>query len=104
MHFLPFREALPEFIHVSTASVGDWLSSVVLQIVQGVDDPHSGEMAILERLTEIALLEVLRRQLSAEPNRTTGWLAGWLPFGIPSWADVYNSFIAILSVHGRLRT
>lgn len=75
MHFLPFREALPEFIHVSTANEGDWLNGVVSQIVQEVDDPHSGGMAILERLTEIVLLEVLRRQLSAEPNRTTGWLA-----------------------------
>ncbi|WP_370677711.1 AraC family transcriptional regulator [Pleomorphomonas sp. PLEO] len=75
VHFLPFRQALPEFIHVSTAANEDWLSGVVLQIVREVDMPRGGGTAILERLTEIALLEVLRRQLSAESTREIGWLA-----------------------------
>ncbi len=75
VHFLPFREALPEFIHLSTAANEDWLSGVVSQIVREVDLPQGGGTAILERLTEIALLEVLRRQLSADSVRETGWLA-----------------------------
>ncbi|WP_052042331.1 helix-turn-helix domain-containing protein [Paracoccus sphaerophysae] len=37
--------------------------------------PQDGGKAILERLTELALVEVLRRQLLGEPRGTTGWLA-----------------------------
>lgn len=75
MHFAPFRQALPEFIHVGTACDRDWLAGIVTQIVREVDAPRGGGTAMLERLTEIALLEVLRRQLLQEDSRGIGWLA-----------------------------
>jgi len=75
MYFGPFRQALPEFIHVHTRSENDWLASVVEQIVHEVDAPAPGGSTLLERLTEVALLEVLRRQLINQPDRDTGWLS-----------------------------
>ncbi|WP_281261500.1 AraC family transcriptional regulator [Albidovulum aquaemixtae] len=73
-HFRPFRRSLPEFIHVSTANDGDWLSGIIAQIVREVDVPRRGGTAMLERLTEIALLEVLRRQFLQGSAGYAGWL------------------------------
>lgn len=73
--FAPFRHALPTCIIVNAAGSGDWLAGIVAQMVAEVDAPQDGGKAILERLTELALVEVLRRQLLGEPRETTGWLA-----------------------------
>ena len=73
--FAPFRQALPACILVNAAGGGDWLAGIVAQIVAEVDAPQDGGKAILERLTELALVDVLRRQLLGEPRGTTGWLA-----------------------------
>ncbi|MBA3910073.1 MAG: AraC family transcriptional regulator [Rhodobacter sp.] len=76
--FAPFRAALREFIHIRTAGEGaaDWLAATVSQIVAEVDQPQPGGGPVLERLTEIALLEILRRQfLTPAPQ---GWLAAIL--------------------------
>lgn len=75
MHFAPFRQSLPEFIHVATARNDDWLAGIVAQIVREVDAPRGGGPAMLERLSEIALLEVLRRQLLCGDAGFRGWLA-----------------------------
>ena len=73
--FAPLRQALPACILVNAAGTGDWLAGIIAQIVAEVDAPQDGGKAILERLTEVALVEVLRRQLLAEPDGSTGWLA-----------------------------
>lgn len=76
--FAPFRAALPEFIHIRTAGEGaaDWLAGTIAQIVTEVDQPQPGSGPVLERLTEIAFLEILRRQfLTPAPH---GWLAAIL--------------------------
>lgn len=74
--FAPFRAALPEFIHLRTVGQNDWLSGTIAQIVTEVDQPQPGGGPILERLTELAFLEILRRQFqTAAP---TGWLAAIL--------------------------
>lgn len=74
--FAPFRAALPEFIHIRTADAEDWLSGTVAQIVTEVDQPQPGGGPILERLTEVAFLEILRRQF--QTPAPTGWLAAIL--------------------------
>jgi AraC-like DNA-binding protein len=76
--FAPFRAALPEFIHVRTVGTGtdDWLSGTVAQIVTEVDQPQPGGGPVLERLTEVAFLEILRRQFRTPAPR--GWLAAIL--------------------------
>lgn len=73
--FGPFRQALPEFIHLRTLddASADWLAATVKQIVTEVDQPQPGGGPILERLTEIAFLEILRRQFQTPAPR--GWLA-----------------------------
>lgn len=74
--FAPFRAVLPEFIHIRTAGEGDWLASTIAQIVTEVDQPQPGGGPILERLTELAFLEILRRQFQTPAPR--GWLAAIL--------------------------
>jgi len=79
LDFAPFRQALPRCILVRTAGggtedetgggadaqpAGDWLAGIVAQIVAEVDRPRGGGAPVLERLTELALLETLRRQLA----------------------------------------
>ncbi|MCK8485499.1 AraC family transcriptional regulator [Aliiroseovarius sp. S2029] len=75
--FAPFRSQLPDLIHLSTQSRDgdDWLAAIVAQIVTEVDLPQVGSPQVLERLTEIALLEVLRRQIVRNPSQVVGWLA-----------------------------
>ena len=77
MHFAPFKNMLPTFIHVRTLRTGvaDWLATTILQIVAEVDLPQRGGSSVLERLTEVTFLEVLRRQFLRDETPTTGWLA-----------------------------
>lgn len=74
--FAPFRAALPEFIHIRTGGAEDWLSGTIAQIVTEVDQPQPGGGPILERLTEVAFLEILRRQFQTAAPK--GWLAAIL--------------------------
>lgn len=74
--FAPFRAVLPEFIHIRTAGAADWLAGTVAQIVTEVDQPQPGGGPVLERLTELAFLEILRRQFQAPAPK--GWLAAIL--------------------------
>jgi AraC-like DNA-binding protein len=74
--FAPFRAALPKFIHIRTSDAEDWLSGTVAQIVTEVDQPQPGGGPILERLTELAFLEILRRQFQTSAPK--GWLAAIL--------------------------
>lgn len=74
--FAPFRAVLPEFIHIRTAAADDWLAGTVAQIVTEVDQPQPGGGPVLERLTELAFLEILRRQFQTATPK--GWLAAIL--------------------------
>ncbi len=74
--FAPFRAALPEFIHIRTSGQEDWLAGTIAQIVTEVDQPQPGGGPILERLTEVAFLEILRRQFGTPAPK--GWLAAIL--------------------------
>jgi AraC-like DNA-binding protein len=80
--FAPFRAALPEFIHIRTVGEGaaDWLAATVTQIVTEVDQPQPGGGPVLERLTELAFLEILRRQFQTRTSAQApkGWLAAIL--------------------------
>lgn len=76
-NFAPFRQSLPKYIHVRTAGSedGDWLAGTIAQIVAEVDNPQRGGSSVLERLTEVTFMEVLRRQFAREEIDGTGWLA-----------------------------
>lgn len=77
LDFRPLKEALPPLLHVRTG--GDdsvaWLRATIAQIVAEVDRPRSGSLSMLERLTEIAFIEVLRHQIGMMPKGAVGWLA-----------------------------
>lgn len=77
MNFAPFRDLLPKFIHVRTLNGerSDWLASTIEQIVVEVDKPQRGGSSVLERLTEVTFIEVLRREFLLNEPTSTGWLA-----------------------------
>jgi AraC-like DNA-binding protein len=75
MNFRPLRNALPPLLHVRTrgAAGTEWLSATIGQIVAEVDRPRTGSLSMLERLTEITFIEILRHRII-----TAGTQAGWL--------------------------
>ncbi|UYN95520.1 MAG: AraC family transcriptional regulator [Enhydrobacter sp.] len=78
LNFGPLRAALPHLIHVRTAKDprAAWLGATIGQIVEEVDRPRSGGLSMLERLTEITFIELLRHQIGAAATRAgSGWLA-----------------------------
>jgi AraC-like DNA-binding protein len=77
LNFAPLRAALPELIHVRTAKDrrAAWLGATLNQIVAEVDRPYAGGLSMLERLTEITFIELLRHQILAADPGKTGWLA-----------------------------
>lgn len=78
MSFRPLRNALPGLLHVSAGAAedGGWLRATIGQIVTEVDNPRSGGLSMLERLTEITFIELLRHRITATSPAPTGWLAG----------------------------
>lgn len=77
MDFRPFKDMLPQFIHVRTLKddPADWLASTIRQIIVEVDAPQRGGSSVLERLTELTFIEVLRRQFLRDDTPSQGWLA-----------------------------
>lgn len=75
--FRPLRDALPAFIHVRTrgTDTAPWLRAAVEQMVSEVDRPRAGGASVLERLSEIVFIELLRHQVIAARPGASGWLA-----------------------------
>ncbi len=76
MSFQPLRQALPSLMHVrGKGADGQWLRATIAQMAAEVDHPRSGGRSVLERLTELVFIELLRQEiLKLEPD-STGWLA-----------------------------
>jgi AraC-like DNA-binding protein len=77
MNFGPFRGALPSLLHVRTRSDPGtaWLAATVEQLVREVDRPRAGALSMIERLSEIAFIELLRHEILAARPGALGWLA-----------------------------
>jgi AraC-like DNA-binding protein len=77
MSFRPLRDALPALLYVRTSAAGNagWLRATIEQIVAEVDRPRIGGLSMLERLTEITFIELLRHQIVAAKPGSVGWLA-----------------------------
>jgi AraC-like DNA-binding protein len=75
--FRPLRSALPTLLHARTRDSGDaaWLRATIQQIVTEVDRPRTGGLSMLERLTEVLFIELLRHEIMSAPPGSTGWLA-----------------------------
>lgn len=77
INFQPLRNALPTMLHVRTrreVNTG-WLGAVISQIASEIDCPRSGSRSMLERLTEITFIEILRHYIISARLGPVGWLA-----------------------------
>jgi AraC-like DNA-binding protein len=77
MGFRPLRNALPAMLHLRTRSSNEahWLRATIDQIVTEVDAPSAGGLSMLERLTEIIFIELLRHRIMMMEPASVGWLA-----------------------------
>jgi AraC-like DNA-binding protein len=73
--FNPLLAALPPVIRVSDG-VGGAIDAFVQFAVAESKDPRPGGEAVLERLSELMFVDVVRRYLETLPADRTGWLAG----------------------------
>src|SRR5262245_22129200 len=76
--FNPILAALPRVIHVSGRTLGadSWVASFLRAAVVESNQKRAGGEAVLERMSEMLFVEVLRRHVEALPDGQTGWLAG----------------------------
>lgn len=77
INFQPLRASLPSMLHVRTreAENTDWLIATIAQIATEVDRPRHGGLSMLERLSEITFIEVLRHHIISARLNERGWLA-----------------------------
>lgn len=76
--FNPLLAALPRVLHVSGATLGpdSWVASFLRSAVVESNQRRPGGEAVLERMSEMLFVEVLRRHVDSLPAEQTGWLAG----------------------------
>jgi AraC-like DNA-binding protein len=76
--FNPLLAALPRVFHVAGAALGpeSWVASFLRAAVLESNQRRPGGEAVLERMSEMLFVEVLRRYVDTLPAEQTGWLAG----------------------------
>jgi AraC-like DNA-binding protein len=76
--FNPLLSALPRVIHVPGQTLGpaSWVTSFLRAAVDESNHRRPGGEAVLERMSEMLFVEVLRRHVDVLPPEQTGWLAG----------------------------
>lgn len=78
MPFNPLLAAMPRILRVAGADPegGSWIAGFMRAVVEESNRKRPGGEAVLERMSEMLFVEVLRRYVSALPPEQTGWLAG----------------------------
>jgi AraC-like DNA-binding protein len=76
--FNPLIASLPRVLRVSGESLGadSWVVSFMRAVVRESELKQPGGEAVLERMSEMLFVEVLRRHVDSLPEGQTGWLAG----------------------------
>jgi len=76
--FNPLLAALPRMLHVAKRAGDDGalFEQLVRVAVAESTAQSAGSECVLERLSELLFIEVVRRRLATLPGETTGWLAG----------------------------
>ncbi len=76
--FNPLLAALPRVLHVTGRALGEgsWVTAFLRAAVLESNQKRPGGEAVLERMSEMLFVEVLRRYVDAIPDGQTGWLAG----------------------------
>jgi AraC-like DNA-binding protein len=77
MRFRPLSSALPALMHVRTAGEegSAWLRATIAQMDAEAMRARPGAPSVLERLTELVFIELLRHQMLSAGTAATGWLA-----------------------------
>lgn len=75
--FNPLLASLPRLLHVPGASLGaeSWIAAFLRAVVVESNDRRPGGEAVLERMSEMLFVEVLRRYADGLPAGERGWLA-----------------------------
>ena len=75
--FNPLLAALPRVLHVPGAALGadSWVATFMRAVVAESNQRRPGGEAVLERMSEMLFVEVLRRYVDSLPPDETGWLA-----------------------------
>ncbi|HEX6850811.1 MAG TPA: AraC family transcriptional regulator [Candidatus Polarisedimenticolaceae bacterium] len=76
--FNPILASLPRVLHLSRAAAGTdpWFDSFLETAVLESNRRRPGGEALLERMSEMLFVDVLRRYVDGLPAGQTGWLAG----------------------------
>lgn len=75
----PILSALPRVLKVSLRrgeGEADWLEGSIRYAVAEAASPRPGGEGVLAKLSEVLVVETLRRHMSELPPEQTGWLAG----------------------------
>jgi AraC-like DNA-binding protein len=76
--FNPLLASLPRVFRMPgvARAGGSWIGSLLGSVVEESSRRRPGGEAVLERMSEMLFVEVLRRYLDTLPPEQTGWLAG----------------------------
>lgn len=76
--FNPLLSALPRVLHMPAASLGadSWITGFMRAVADESSRRRPGGEAVLERMSEMLFVEVLRRHVDSLSPEHTGWLAG----------------------------
>lgn len=75
--FNPLLAALPRRLHIpKAAEKSGWIGQFIDVAVRETVERRPGGEAMLERLSEMMFVDVVRRHLESIPPEHTGWLAG----------------------------
>jgi AraC-like DNA-binding protein len=76
--FNPLLAALPRILRIPGSALGadSWVTTLMRAVVSESSTRRPGGEAVLERMSEMLFVEVLRRYIDSLPEEQTGWLAG----------------------------
>lgn len=76
--FNPLLSALPRVLRVPGSALGadSWVTAFLRTVVIESNQRRPGGEAVLDRMSEMLFVEVLRRHIDSLPDEQTGWLAG----------------------------
>ena len=76
--FNPLLAALPRVLRIpgSTLGADSWVTTFMRAVVAESNSRRPGGEAVLERMSEMLFVEVLRRHIDSLPPEEKGWLAG----------------------------
>jgi hypothetical protein len=75
--FNPLLTSLPRLIHIpGAAGSGGWISTFLRSAVDETNKKRPGGAAVLERMSEMLFVDVMRSYLDTLPPDEKGWLSG----------------------------